>query len=44
VRVPVRGTWHAPCALAAHYDVDIEETSWRDLGVTPHTRNKAHQS
>jgi len=24
---------------ARHYDVDVEETSWRDLGKRPHTRN-----
>lgn len=27
---------------AAHFDVEVEETSWRDLGKRPHTRNKAH--
>ncbi len=27
---------------AAHYGIDVEETSWRDLGKTPHTRNPAH--
>ena len=27
---------------ASHYDVEIEETSWRDLGKKPHTANKAH--
>ena len=26
---------------AAHYDVDVEEDSWRDLGKRPHTRNPA---
>ena len=25
-----------------HFGVDIEETSWQDLGKKPHTRNKAH--
>jgi Family of unknown function (DUF6582) len=29
---------------AAHYDVEVEESSWRDLGKRPHTRNKAHAS
>src|SRR5262245_21127415 len=24
---------------AEHYDVEVEETSWRDLGKRPHTRN-----
>jgi len=24
---------------AAHYDVDIEERNWHDLGKKPHTRN-----
>ncbi len=27
---------------AKHYGVDIEESSWRDLGKRPHTRNRAH--
>jgi hypothetical protein len=27
---------------ASHYGVDVEETSWRDLGKRPHTRNRAH--
>jgi len=27
---------------ADHYGVDVEETSWRDLGKRPHTRNRAH--
>jgi hypothetical protein len=27
---------------ARHYDVEIEEDSWRDLGKRPHTRNPAH--
>ena len=26
---------------AAHYGVEIAETSWRDLGKKPHTPNKA---
>lgn len=29
---------------AKHYDVDMDETSWRDLGKRPHTRNKAHEA
>lgn len=29
---------------AKHYDVEMDETSWRDLGKRPHTRNKAHES
>lgn len=27
---------------ARHYDVDIEEASWHDLGKKPHTKNPAH--
>ncbi len=27
---------------ARHYDMDVEERSWRDLGKRPHTRNRAH--
>lgn len=27
---------------AKHYDVDVEEKSWRDLGKKPHTKNFAH--
>lgn len=27
---------------AQHYDLEIEEQSWRDLGKKPHTRNPAH--
>ena len=27
---------------AAHYGIDVEETSWRDLGKKPHTHNPAH--
>jgi hypothetical protein len=27
---------------AGHYDVDIEEESWKDLGKKPHTKNPAH--
>jgi hypothetical protein len=29
-------------AAAKHYDVDIAETDWRQLGKRPHTRNPAH--
>lgn len=28
---------------AAHYDVDISEEDWHDLGKKPHTKNSAHQ-
>jgi len=28
--------------VAKHYGVDMVETSWRDLGKKPHTKNKAH--
>ena len=28
---------------ARHYGIDVEETSWRDLGSRPHTPNKAHE-
>jgi uncharacterized protein DUF6582 len=27
---------------AAHYGVEVDEHSWRDLGKRPHTRNPAH--
>lgn len=27
---------------AKHYGIEIAETSWRDLGKTPHTHNKSH--
>ena len=27
---------------AKHYGLDVEETSWHDLGKKPHTPNKAH--
>jgi hypothetical protein len=27
---------------ARHYGIEVEETSWRDLGKRPHTRNPAH--
>ncbi len=27
---------------AAHYGVDVEERSWRDLGRKPHTANRSH--
>ena len=27
---------------AKHYDIDVEERSWHDLGKRPHTRNPAH--
>jgi hypothetical protein len=27
---------------AKHYDVDIAEDNWRQLGKRPHTRNTAH--
>jgi len=29
---------------AAHYDVEIEEKSWRDLGKQPHTPNRSKRS
>jgi hypothetical protein len=29
-------------AAAKHYDVDVTETDWRQLGSKPHTRNTAH--
>jgi hypothetical protein len=28
---------------AAHYGVEMEERSWRDLGKHPHTRNPAQE-
>lgn len=27
---------------ARHYDVNVEEQSWHDLGKKPHTKNPAH--
>lgn len=27
---------------AKHYDVDVEERSWHDLGKRPHTPNPSH--
>ena len=27
---------------AAHYGIEVEEQSWRDLGKRPHTSNPAH--
>jgi uncharacterized protein DUF6582 len=27
---------------AAHYGIDVEEQSWRELGKHPHTRNPSH--
>lgn len=27
---------------AAHYSIEVEERSWRDLGKRSHTRNPAH--
>jgi hypothetical protein len=29
-------------AAAKHYDVEVAETDWRQLGKRPHTRNAAH--
>jgi hypothetical protein len=29
-------------AAARHYDVDVAETDWRQLGKRPHTKNPAH--
>lgn len=29
-------------AAAEHYDVDIAESDWRQLGKRPHTHNTAH--
>ncbi len=30
-------------AAAKHYDVEMTETSWHDLGKKPHTTNTAHR-
>lgn len=27
---------------ARHYGIDVEESSWRELGKEPHTKNPAH--
>ena len=29
---------------AAHYGVEIQEKSWRDLGKRPHTENPSHRA
>ncbi|OAI38723.1 hypothetical protein AYO38_09155 [bacterium SCGC AG-212-C10] len=29
---------------AKHYDVEVEEERWQDLGKKPHTRNPAHKN
>jgi hypothetical protein len=29
-------------AAAKHYDVDVAESDWRQLGKRPHTKNPAH--
>ncbi len=29
-------------AAAKHYDVELDESSWHDLGRRPHTRNRCH--
>jgi hypothetical protein len=29
-------------AAAKHFDVDVAETDWKQLGRRPHTRNSAH--
>jgi hypothetical protein len=29
-------------AAARHYDVEVAETDWRQLGKRPHTKNTAH--
>jgi hypothetical protein len=34
--------WTNILAAAKHYDVEVEETGWRQLGKRPHTPNKAH--
>lgn len=28
---------------AEHYGVEVEETSWKQLGKRPHTKNTAHE-
>ena len=28
---------------ARHYNVEVEEDSWRDLGKKPHTKNPSHE-
>ncbi len=34
--------WRNILAAAKHYDVEVQEQSWRDLGRQPHTANPAH--
>jgi len=31
--------WANILEAAKHYDVEVEESSWRDLGKQPHTKN-----
>jgi hypothetical protein len=30
-------------AAAKHYDINVEETDWRQLGKRPHTKNTARE-
>lgn len=34
--------WRNILAAAKHYHVEIQESSWHDLGRHPHTRNPSH--
>lgn len=34
--------WRNILAAAKHYHVEIQESSWHDLGRHPHTENPAH--
>ena len=36
--------WANIKAAAKHYDVDIEEDDWKQLGKKPHTKNPAHEA
>jgi len=31
-------------AAAKHYDIDMPETNWHELGKKPHTSNAAHKN
>lgn len=35
--------WANVRKAAKHYDVEVEEESWRDLGKKPHTKNPSHE-
>ena len=34
--------WKNILKAAKHFDVDVDESDWRELGKRPHTKNPAH--